>query len=229
MPPTDKTAEPHGAFTAALIETLQAMPADSPASLVYQRVKAVLEGGSVPDQEPDLDATAGGGKQPLFGGKAADQGRFARGFADRRQRQRLAGYRACFRSRRGQRVYRDEPGQQRADGEAPGAELEGIARSTASVFSPAGAKVAPGEVFELTKWVPAESAPLHVWLWPSNLSKQDVLAAATLIKAADVALVSDPAEEPWTHILCWDGTNWTLQQAGAATPVVLGPHLTAER
>ena len=59
------------------------------------------------------------------------------------------------------------------------AELEGIARSTATVVSPAGAKVAPGDVFELTKWIPAEQAPLRVWMWPSNLSIQDVVAAAT--------------------------------------------------
>ena len=75
MPPADKTAEPHGAFTAALIQALQALPANAPASLVYQRVKAVLEGGSVPDQEPDLDATAARRQQPLFGGKAADSGK----------------------------------------------------------------------------------------------------------------------------------------------------------
>ena len=75
MPLTGKAAEPHGAFTAALIEALQALPADAPASLVYQRVKAVLEGGNVPDQEPDLDATAARRRQPLFGGKAADSGK----------------------------------------------------------------------------------------------------------------------------------------------------------
>ena len=75
MPAADKTTEPHGAFTAALIEALQALPADTPASLVYQRVKAVLEGGSVPDQEPDLDATAARRQQPLFGGTAADSGK----------------------------------------------------------------------------------------------------------------------------------------------------------
>ena len=41
-------------------------------------------------------------------------------------------------------------------------------------------------------------------------------------------LVSDPAEEPWTHVLGWDGMNWTLQQAGAASPTVLGGQLTAD-
>ena len=45
--PTEAVPESHGAFTAALIETLQVLPADAPASLVYQRVKAILEGSGV--------------------------------------------------------------------------------------------------------------------------------------------------------------------------------------
>jgi len=47
------------------------------------------------------------------------------------------------------------------------------------------------------------------------------------IKEAGIASVADPAEEPWTHILSWDGANWTLQEAGNASPVKLGEHLTA--
>jgi hypothetical protein len=74
MPLSEKVTEPHGAFTAALIEALQVLPAGTPASVIYQRVKAVLEGGGVPGQEPDLDATAARRQQPLFAGTAADSG-----------------------------------------------------------------------------------------------------------------------------------------------------------
>jgi hypothetical protein len=229
MPLSATATEPHGAFTAALVEALQALPADTPASLLYQRVKAVLEGGSVPDQEPDLDATSARRQQPLFGGTAADSGKV-----------RTAA------------LQTDEDGSVWLDigsvsGIGVGSEftsmipdskgrtvtlrvtsLAGIARSSAAVVTPAGAKVAPGEVFELTKWSPAESAPLRVWHWPANLSQDAILAAAAQVAAAGAALVSDPAEEPWTHILCWDGTNWTLQQAGAASPISLGAPLTAQ-
>lgn len=75
--PTDASPEIHGAFTAALLETLQILPADAPANLVYQRVKAVLEGQGTIGQEPDLDAGPQRRMQPLFGGKAnsADAGK----------------------------------------------------------------------------------------------------------------------------------------------------------
>jgi hypothetical protein len=228
MPSADKTAEPHGAFTAALIEALQSLPAGAPASLVNERVKVVLEGGSVPDQEPDLDATAARRQQPLFGGTAANSGKTLT---------------AALQTGDDGSVWLDIG---RVSGVGVGSEftgtsanskgqtvtlrvtqLQGIARSSAAIVSPAGATVAPGDIFELTKWVPAEQAPLRVWLWPSTLSAQDILAAATTINAAGVSLVSDPAEEQWTHILCWDGKNWTLQKAGAASPTVLGAQLTA--
>ncbi|MGA3264281.1 MAG: caspase family protein [Terracidiphilus sp.] len=229
MPPSATATEPHGAFTAALVEAIEALPASTPASMVYQRVKAVLEGGSVPDQEPDLDATAARRQQPLFGGTPADSSKAhtAALMTDEDGSVwldigRVSGigmgseFTSMLPDSKGQTVKLRVNGQ------------EGIARSSASVVSPPGAKVAPGELFELTKWLPAESAPLRVWLWPSNLSEVEILAAAAQINDAGVSSVSDPAEKPWTHILCWDGTNWTLQQAGAPSPTILGAKLTAD-
>jgi hypothetical protein len=217
-PPADKASEPHGAFTAALIEALQVLPADAPASLVYQRVKAVLEGGSVPDQEPDLDATAARRQQPLFGGKAAaDSGKIRTAALQTDDSGsvwldigRVSGVGV------GSEFTATSPDKKGQTVKLRVADLQGIARSTASVVSPLGAKVAPGEVFELTKWIPAEQDPLHIWMWPSNLSIQDVVAAADTVSSSGVAFVSDPAEEPWTHVLSWDGKNWTLRKAGAS-------------
>jgi len=229
MPPSDKVREPHGAFTAALIETLEVLPAGTPASIIYQRVKAVLESSNVSGQDPDLDATTARRRQPLFGGARADSGK---------------AHTAALMTDDEGLVWLDIGS---VSGIGKGSEfasvvprsggqtvklrvesLEGIARCSASVISPPGAKVAPGEVFELTKWLPAESAPLRVWLWPSNLSQGEILAAVAEIKNAGVASVSDPAEDPWTHILCWDGANWTLQQAGTPRDTALGGHLTGD-
>ena len=229
MPLSAPATEPHGAFTAALVEALRALPADTPASLLYQRVKAVLEGGGVPDEEPDLDATAARRQQPLFGGTGHDSGK-VRSAALKTDDDggvwldigRVSGigvgseFTATAPNSRGQTVRLRVIG------------LEGIARSTAEILDPAGARVAPGEIFELTKWSPAESAPLRVWHWPSNLSREEILAAAAQIEAAGVASVSDPADEPWTHVLSWDGAHWALQQGGTASPVDLGARLTAD-
>jgi hypothetical protein len=213
-PPPDAATEPHGAFTAALIEALQVLPANAPASVVYQRVKAVLEGNGVSDQEPDLDASAARRQQPLFGGAAAASGKVLT---------------AALNTDDDGLVWLDI-GQ--VSGVGPGSEftstadsgpskgivlrvsdLQGIARSTAQVVSPANAKVVPGEIFELTKLVPAETDPLLFWMLPSSLSEDEILAAAGEIKSSGIFLVADPAEEPWTDILSWDGTSWTLQQA----------------
>ncbi len=229
MPVNGAAKEPHGAFTAALLEALQALPADTPSSLVYERVKAVLEGGSVPDQDPDLDASAARRQQPLFGGAAANSSKIrtaALGTGDDGSITldigRVSGigvgteFTAMIPNSAGQKV------QLRI------ASLDGIARSSAQVVSPAGAKVAAGDVFELSKWVPADNPALHVWLWPSNLSQDQILAAVAQVRASGAALVSDPAEEQWTHVLNWDGSNWMLQQAGAVSPVNIGSPLTAD-
>ena len=223
-PPPDTVQEPHGAFTAALIEALQILPADAPASIVYLRVKAVLEGNGVSDEEPDLDANRERRQEPLFGGKAASSDKVLT---------------AAIKTDDDGAVWLDI-GQ--VSGVGPGTEftsanegggrslvklrvtaLQGIARSTAQVVSPAGAKVLPGEIFALGKLVPPQAAPLFFWLWPSNLSQNEIAAAAAQVKAAGIASVSDPAEENWTHILSWDGTDWTLEQAKPASEAKSGP------
>ena len=107
-------------------------------------------------------------------------------------------------------------------------EFDGIARSKAIVVSPKGARVVHGDVFELTKWVPAPSDPLHFWTWPSNLSETQLLAAADQIKASGIASVEDPVEQEWTDMLLWNGTTWILQHAGADTSTAVGSNLTAE-
>jgi len=221
--------EPHGAFTAALLQALQTLPADTPSSVVYERVKAVLEGSNVPDQEPDLDATASRRDQPLFGGAASKSDKVraaALGINDDGSVSldigRASGlgvgseFTASTPKSAGQTVLLRITS------------MDGLARSSAQIVSPAGTKVAPGDLFELSKWIPADNPPLLVWLWPSNLAQDQINAAAAQVQASGAALVSDPAEQQWTHVLSWDGTNWTLQQAGSTSTVNLGAPLTAD-
>lgn len=229
MPVAGSNAEPHGAFTAALVEALEVLPASTPAALVFERVRAVLEGNGVPDQEPELDAGAARRQQPLFGGAAATASSIraaALGEGEDGSVTLDVGQVAGV-------GVGSEFAAMRRSGTGPGAVLrvtglQGLARSTAEVVSPTGGKVAPGDLFELTKWVPAESAPLRIWLGASNLSLIEIQAAVAAVRESGAALVNDPVEEPWTHVLSWTGSNWTLQRAGAGSPVSLGTVLAAD-
>ena len=226
---TGSNPEPHGAFTAALLEALQALPADTPAALVYERVRAVLEGSSVPDQEPDLDAGAARRQQPLFGGAAAAAGKIraaALGTGEDGTVTLDIGQVSGVGT--GSEFTAMQPNNKGETIALRVVSLQGLVRSSAEVVSPANSSVAPGELFELTKWVPADSPPLRVWLWPSNLSQDEILAAAAQVRASGAALVTDPAEQPWTHVLSWDGSNWILLRAGITTAIRLGAPLTAE-
>jgi hypothetical protein len=229
MPPTGLAAEPHGAFTAALLETLEVLPADTPASLVYERVRAVLEGSSVPDQEPDLDATEARRQQPIFGGVAAKSNKVRSTALGANHDGNVSldiGQAAGLGV--GTEFTAEVPGKDGNRIVLRIKELNGIARSTAEVVSPAGATVNPGDIFDLSKWVPDESSVLRIWLWPSNLSQQQILAAAAQVQASGATLVDDPAEQQWTHVLSWDGSQWMLLKAGDASPVSLGASLTAD-
>jgi hypothetical protein len=89
----------------------------------------------------------------------------------------------------------------------------GVARSAASVVSPDGAKVQIGDVFELSKLVPAQTTALKFWIGPA-LPAADIAAAIAQIKASGVATISDPAEEAYTDVLSWNGSAWIVTHAG---------------
>jgi hypothetical protein len=212
--PTPEMPESHGAFTAALLETLQVLPADAPASLVYQRVKAVLEGNGVANQDPDLDANATRRNQPLFGGTAG---------AAQSDKVRAAALKLDTDGS----VWLDigtvsgvgigsEFTAISATGGTPAVKLRidktlGIARSSATIVSPAGAQVRPGDVFELSKLMPAESNALRFWVGDSSLPSAAIADAVAAVATSGVATISDPAEEPYTDVLSFSGTAWLLR------------------
>jgi hypothetical protein len=229
-PTTASVSEAHGAFTAALIKALEVLPADAPASLVYQQVNAELEGNGIADQTPSLDAASARRQQPLFGGTTAQAGKL----------------RAAI-------IATEDDGSVVLDtgrlaGIGPGStfvsfgvedknkvvtlnvtELDGIAHAKATIAAPANSHVTVGQVFELDKWAPAPTDPLHFWIWPSTIAQADLQKAIAQIRVSGIDTVADPAEQPWTHILLWNSDNWILQRAGDTDAVELGWTLTANK
>lgn len=227
-PATDSVHEPHGAFTAALIKALEELPADAPASVVAQQVSAQLEGNGIADQMPSLDAADARRQQPLFGGAPAQAGKLRTAVVAvhddgtvELDSGRIAGIGpgSTFVS-----FGLAEPSKRVA---LKVTDLDGLARAKASVVTPADAKVAVGQVFELDTWAPAPTDPLHFWMWPSTISEANLAKAIEQIRAAGISIVDDPAEEPWTHVLLWNSADWILQRAGTTEPVELGWTLTA--
>jgi hypothetical protein len=227
-PATSGVSEPHGAFTAALIKALEELPADTPASVVVQQVDAELEGNGIADQAPSLDAASARRLEPLFGLAPA----------------RAAKLRAAV-------VAASDDGSLELDtgrlaGIGPGStftsfgvadksklvtlqvtDLVGLAHSKASVVSPAHTHIPVGAVFEIDKWIPAPTDPLHFWMWPSTIAQANLDKAIAQIRASGIDTVSDPAEQPWTHILLWNSDDWILQKAGETDGTELGWTLTA--
>jgi hypothetical protein len=56
---------------------------------------------------------------------------------------------------------------------------------------------------------------LRFFVGPANLSNSDIAAATARIAASGVATISDPAEEPYTDVLSWNGSTWTLRHAAS--------------
>jgi hypothetical protein len=216
---------PHGVFTMALVNALQALPANIPAIDLWKRVQVDLEVQGFSNQQPVLDGTRLRKKEPLFGGEAE-----------------IGKLRAAVLKVDDKGVILDVGSVSDvgigsefvALGESQGKKVTlrvtgaaGITRSVATVIAPAGTKVVPRDVFELAKWVPAERPNLYFWVPASNLTSAQIASAVKEFRSSDVRLVKDPSSESWDYVIRWDGSQWTAQKAGVTGVNPLGPTLTA--
>jgi hypothetical protein len=225
---------PHGLFTNALIETLQALPADRPSDDVFKRLEIAME--LTPDavaQQPALDASVTRRQQPLFGGSAGSGPPTAAivsaddtgvvldigAFAD-------IGPASEFTELTGSNGVRAV---------LKVTQLLGVARSEATVISPVGATVHAKDVVVLTKWMPAKPPTLIFYAGASNPSAAEIQDALAVARTAHLNFAADPSRDHWTHHLAWDGKHWTLyahsqKQPGGQSqqekPIVLGAKLS---
>ncbi|MGH9773507.1 MAG: caspase family protein [Candidatus Acidiferrales bacterium] len=229
---TGKDGKPHGAFTVALLDALQTLPANSPAQDVYKRVKVLLLGMGVP-QQPDLDAPPDRRQESLFGTfSGSDRLTVA-------VRPEGAMPDGTFELDGGLALGLGVDSELRKVGVPSGLpeirvriiQVEGLARSKAQVISPATSHdIRPGDLFELTDWVAPESSRLQVWMASSSLSKTDLVAVAEevtkLKQAQNVIWIDDPVRSSPDYIMAWNGSEWTLSKANAAA-VSFGRTFTA--
>ena len=208
----------HGYFTYALVKALMELPANVPAAVVFERVKGELL-GSYAGQVPEIDAGTARLREPLLPGA---------GGADMAGTVWAAALQGSLDSVGNATdvvldigslsgigvgsVFEQETTVEGGKIDLTVKALNGIDSSTVTV-SPAGATVEAGDMFVLKKLVRAQSLALHVWMPPANLTETQLTAAAAVVTEAKLESVGDPAEEPWTAELNWNGSVWTLHPA----------------
>jgi hypothetical protein len=225
---------PHGLFTNALIETLQALPADRSAADVFKRLVVVMESSpGASFQQPAMDSSVARRQQPLFGGAAGS-----------------GPPTAAIVSADAAGVVLDigaasdiGPGSEFTELTASNGvravlqvtDLIGLARSRAIVASPAGATVHATDLVERTKWVPAQRPSLSFYAGTANPSAAEIEDALGVLRAAHIGFAADPSVDPWTHHLAWDGSHWVLYahslklpggQIKKDKPIILGAKLS---
>jgi hypothetical protein len=201
---------PHGLFTNALVETLQSLPANRPASDVFKRLEVTMEiAPSATHQQPALDTTATRKRQPLFGGLAGSGPPTAAIVSVDANNSVVLDIGVLADIGLGSEFTEiTEKNGERAVIRIT--DSIGLARSKAAVISQGSTAVHAKDIVQLSKWVPAERPTLSFYAGASNLSVAEILETLAVLRAAHITLVADPASDPWTHHLAWDGKQWIL-------------------
>jgi hypothetical protein len=213
---SDESDNAHGAFSLALLKTLQTTPPTTTAQDVFLKVKARMQSeGRM--QEPVLAGTPERRQRPLFEGTIIGAG--ATRIAVLRKAPPNAvtlqgGLAVGLRERCELRAIT-------APGERPRPRLKvtrvtGLASAEAEPIEGNADAISVGDIFEVDRWVAGDS-PLRVW-WPSSLPSRAQLEEAvgrlsTLQGSPALDWVEDPTATSPTHVLAWDGTGWQLSGA----------------
>jgi hypothetical protein len=230
----DFNGDHHGAFTIALIQALRALPANTPASDVYKRVKVVMQGMGLADQQPALGGVASRPRDALLGSSSeSTRLRVAvarEGTLDNGRIVLDAGKITGI--GRGSELVSVTESKNSPQVRIRVVELDGMNKSLAELVAPGTAKIEAGDLFELDKWIPAEENRLQVWMAPATLSSTDLddFAAemSSLRTSSRAKWIDDPSTVAPTHVVSWNGTEWMLQSVGGASQS-LGTHPTSSQ
>ncbi len=204
--------EHHGVFTAALIDALNFLPTDVPASEVMRRVDALMTVDGPQDQHAEI---LGSGNRSLFGPTSKSSGRIV--LAVTRDNgdgtYELDGGRA-LRLGVDSEFVKKSAEKESAEVRLRLTKVEGLSASTAELASGERSAVKQGDLFELVKWVVPEEARLKVWipkaLPPAQLA-QLAEELAKLRQSGSVEWVADPVLSSPSYFLEWGETGLTLR------------------
>jgi hypothetical protein len=211
---TDTDGRPHGAFTAALLRSLNSLPVDAPANAVFLATRERMKAGGF-YQEPVLEVPAARKGAPFLGPRT-------RGASGRpivavvKVQAKEVTLRAGTATSVGPNTIlaRTEPTPLRLRVTAVD-----FLTCVATAVDPkvSVASLQPGDLFEIEKLAPPRHAALKVQLPAAPPDASAVLAAAKEfghLNAQDVVWIDDPARTIPTHVVQHDGAGWTLHGPG---------------
>jgi hypothetical protein len=211
QPATEVSTESgaHGAFTWALLQVLRNPLPNESMSRVFQRVRALVQSRAA-TQEPVM-AGKDRGERDLLGQPVNPNGSVLVAV------EKVEGDTIRL---QGGWVLRLAEGCELVKVVASGKEepvriritkVPGLNLSEAELISGAPGSVAPGDLFQLDKWVLPNSAVLHINVPQNPPSKERIVAVAKAIADLNLpGLIDDPSETTPDYIVRWNGSEWIL-------------------
>jgi len=221
---------PHGAFTLALLRTLNQVPPNTPVRDVFRITRTTLHASGA-GQEPVLAGINERLKQALFGDLAGTSAKtllYVQGI-DADGRIMLDG---------GYSLGLQPKAELRKAGtkENSGVRLRisAVRGLSSSVAEPVDRRTPPEikklDAFEVDRWAFPDEAKLTVWLGSTNLPLSQVNTAAAefgKLRSLGIQWVTDPSDQAPTHIVRWNGKTWEIKSRAGMTALGVRPSAEA--
>jgi hypothetical protein len=202
----------HGAFTAALLKTLNSLPAISPVTDVYSSIRAILKYNGK-NQEPVLAATEARKNQTLLGiDKALLSGKTRVAVIDIDESViTLQGGIAAGLYPKSELVRKDSKGNLMTIEVTAN---EGLNSCKGRLVSGNKTEINPGDLFELKNWSLPENSALKVFIPPSSFDFSQLTEIASLQKEMEKSgkykIVENQVINVPSYMLFYDQSKWFL-------------------
>ncbi len=234
----DTTGNPpttHGVFTLALMQALQTAGATTPAIDIFRATRAKIRAlGEEYDQEPVIAGTDRRLDEGMFGaapiGTTKTFVTILAVYPDTKQFVVDGGYALGLQP--GALVESIPTAPNSKPIQLAVQSVDGMSQSTLTPSDPEDfAKLRKGDMLRVSRWAFPGGAKLSVWIPPSNLSFDDITAAAKelsqLARDEHVQWIDDPTEVTPTYLIDWNGKSWELRAPNHVSNLGMKPSVTA--
>ena len=225
---------PHGAFTLALLRTLNRAQPNTPVKEIFRMTRVALHASGFA-QEPVLAGTPDRFVKGLFGdlsGVSASPKVLVQNVSADGKILLDAGYSLGLEPKAELKRTSKSRG---ADVRVRVVAVNGLSSSLAEPVDHKDlTSITKLDAFEIDRWAFPGGAKLSVWFPPANLSvgelKQAAAELSELQRTPGIKWVADPTEITPTHVISWTGKNWQLQTPSATVELpILSTRSVADR
>ena len=222
----DENGNPHGAFTAALLQALRTSSVAESATSIFSRIKAIVE-STGRDQYPVIAGPAERKNQNLFGIDADKlKSKTVVAVLSNKESEIVLQGGVAIGLREGTELQKFSNSQDDSEIMVKVAEERGLNKCVVTIIKGDESEIKPGDLFEVTRWAVPDNMTLNIYIPETDYSYEELYKIAAelsqLQQEKNITLTDEPVDEKNDFELYYLNLEWKLKNLFSGKSEALG-------